>query len=34
MSDNKNNGIIQAITEMLPDAPPSVLIFVYWYLKA
>ena len=30
-SDNK--AIIQAITEMLPDAPFPVLEFVYWYMR-
>ena len=29
---NDNNGIINAIKELLPAAPFPVLEFVYWYL--
>lgn len=31
---NDNNGIINAIQELLPAAPFPVLEFVYWYLMS
>ena len=31
---NDNNGIINAIMELLPAAPFPVLEFVYWYLMS
>ena len=32
--NNENQGIIQEIIKLLPEAPFPVLEFVYWYLMS